>query len=59
MEINMEKNNERVLGYSMATVIDKDRLAEVSGGGGAGDKGLCRPTMHLTGAFSYDVSPDY
>ncbi len=55
----MEKNNERVLGYSMATVIDKERLAEVSGGGGAGDKGLCRPTMHLTGAFSYDVSPDY
>ncbi len=57
----MEKNNERVLGYSMATVIDKDRLAEVYGGSSGGTSGgrvSCGPTFSKTGPWTLDVRND-
>ena len=57
MEINMENKSERVLGYSLATVIGKDRLAEVSGGA-AGIKVTCQRSYYWTGTCRTDASID-
>ena len=57
----MEKKSERVLGYSVATMLDKDRLAEVYGGaagGASGGKVSCAPTFSQTGAWTIDVRYD-
>ena len=55
----MEKKSERVLGYSLATVIDKDRLVEVSGGANAtGNKVACQRSYYLTGTWRTDASID-
>lgn len=63
MEINMEKKSERVLGYSVATMLDKDRLAEVYGGvaaasGASGGKVSCGPTFSQTGPWTVDIRND-
>ena len=47
MEFKMEKKQERVLAYRLATAIDHKTLDEVSGGSGAARaQGIC---MQLTG----------
>ena len=60
MEINMENKSGRVLGYSLATLIDKDRLAEVSGGATAAGVGKvsCERSYYLTGTWRTDASID-
>jgi len=59
MEIKMENKSGRVLGYSLATLIDKDRLAEVSGGAtAAGGKVSCQRSYYLTGTWRTDASID-
>jgi len=55
----MENKSGRVLGYSLATLIDKDRLAEVSGGATAsGSKVKCQRSYYLTGTWQTDASID-
>ena len=54
----MEKNNERVLAYTLATLIPSTELDEVSGGGGTQIAGQ---TFQLTGdsARGMDTQFDY
>ena len=54
----MEKNNERVLAYTLATPISSTDLDEVSGGGGAR---TAEQTFQLTGnsASGMDTKYDY
>ncbi len=52
----MEKQKGRVLAYSLATVLDKESLSTISGGGGA--QMTSRQTVKITGAQSPDIAYD-
>ena len=53
--LNMKKNNERVLAYSIAKVISLEELSSVSG---SGSNITTRETFKTTGPHGGDISHD-